>query len=223
MREAFCASCMRTVYRGAGDDDSCPVCSSPLVVVEEEIQVEAFTGERTAVIPDDEDMRLAAVARYGILDTPPDGAFDRIVRLAARVFDVPIATVTIVDSDRIWFKAKHGIDAHEIEREPGLCASAVLEGGPWIVNDAAIDARALENALVRGDLGLRFYAGIPLETADGYRLGTLNIIDQKPREMTSKGIEILEHLAELVVDALELRLAALRLHRDVAAGRADET
>ena len=84
----------------------------------------------------DEAQRLAAVRRYEVLDTPPDGAFERITSLAARLFDVPISIVSIVDADRIWFKSHHGVDAEQVDREPGLCASAVLQSGPWLVNDA---------------------------------------------------------------------------------------
>ena len=204
---------MRTVYLGKQDETVCPVCSSPLVVSVSEVEeVEALTPP-TDLIPENEDMRMAAVNRYEILDSPPDGAFDRITSLAARIFNVPIATITIVDSDRIWFKSKYGLDAVQIDRDPGLCASAVINYEPWVVNDASKDPRTLENPLVRGELGLRFYAGAPLRTADGFNLGTLNIIDSKPRELTSDELEMLQQLADIVVDEMELRLAALRLVR----------
>jgi GAF domain-containing protein len=123
-----------------------------------------------SIIPPDEAERLAAVRRYAILDTPSDGAFDRVTRLAARIFDVPIATVSIVDHDRIWFKSHHGLEAEQIDREPGLCASAILHDEPWVIADARIDPRALTNLLVRGELGLRFSAGAPLRTSDGHTL-----------------------------------------------------
>lgn len=215
MKETFCGVCMRTVYRSSTDDDTCPVCSSPLVVIVPSVET-ASPPPVKPLIEEDETLRLRVVGRYEILDTPPDGAFDRITRLAARIFNVPIATITIVDKDRIWFKSKHGITADEIAREPGLCASAVLDYEPWIVNDAATDPRTLENELVRGELGLRFYAGVPLRTADGYNLGTLNIIDTKPRELTPDELDTLEELASIVVDELELRLAARRLSRAAA-------
>jgi sigma-B regulation protein RsbU (phosphoserine phosphatase) len=158
----------------------------------------------------DEAQRLAAVRRYQVLDTPPDGAFERITALAARLFQVPISIVSIVDSDRIWFKSHHGLDVDQIDREPGLCASAVLQGEPWLVNDARTDPRTLANPLVAGDLGLQFYAGVPLTTHDGYNLGTLCIIDQQPRELTEAEVASLTDLARVVVDELELRLAARR-------------
>jgi len=162
------------------------------------------------LIPPDEAERMAAVRRYDVLDTPPDGAFDRITSLAARLFDVPIAIVTIVDTDRIWFKSHHGLDVEEIERERGLCASAILHAGPRVITDAAFDPRTLANPLVAGELGLRFYAGVPLTTHDGYNLGTLCVIDQKPRDATAHELEILADLAALVMDELELRLSAKR-------------
>lgn len=153
---------------------------------------------------------MDAVRRYDILDSPPDGAFDRITALAARLFEVPIAIVSIVDSDRIWFKSHHGLDVPEIDREPGLCASAILGDRPWIVTDARVDPRTLANPLVAGDFGLRFYAGVPLHTGDGFNLGTLCVIDYEPRGTTEAEIATLSDLAAVVVDELELRLAARR-------------
>jgi len=167
------------------------------------------------LILENEPQRLAAVRRYDILDSPADGSFDRITALAARLFDVPISIISIVDHDRIWFKSHHGIDAEEIDREPGLCASAILKDVPWIVTDAKKDVRTLSNPLVCGALGLQFYAGVPLKSDDGYALGTLNIIDKNPRTLSRAEIETLETLAGLVMDALELRLSARRLYASV--------
>lgn len=174
--------------------------------------------------------RLAAVARYEILDAPGDGTFERVARIAATVFAVPIATVTIVDADRVWFAAVQGLDGvTEIGTEPGLCASAVLQDGPYVVNDAAIDPRTLDHPLVRGELGLGFYAAAPIVTADGYRLGTVNVIDRAPRTVTSEQISTLTELAGVVMDHLELRLATAvavrteRRLRQVADQRADRS
>ncbi|GGI09064.1 GAF domain-containing sensor histidine kinase [Egicoccus halophilus] len=156
----------------------------------------------------DESSRLAAVRRYDALAIPPDGAFERIARMAARLTDTPIATISIVDEDRIWFPATHGLDVTEIAHEPGLCASAVLQPDPYVVTDASLDPRTLDNSLVRGELGLRFYVGIPLRTADGHGLGTLNVIDVAPRSLRPGELEHLQDLAAIVMDELELRLAA---------------
>src|SRR4051794_18995868 len=159
----------------------------------------------------DESLRIAAVRRFEILDTPPDGIFDRLAAIAARTFGVPIGIVSIVDTDRIWFKAHHGLpDVTEVERAPGLCASAILNDEPWVVTDAAVDPRTLANPLVAGEFGLRFYAGVPLTTRDGYNLGTLCVIDHEPREVTEGDLATLTDLAGLVMNELELRLEARR-------------
>src|SRR5579883_697097 len=164
-------------------------------------------------VPDQaEESRLAAVRRYDILDTPPDGSFDRITRLASELFDVPIALVSIVDHDRIWFKSKTGLDdVDQIPRDPGLCASAVLQDSPYIVEEARTDPRTLANPLVAGQFGLRFYAAAPLRTGDGHRLGTLCLLDREPRMFSPKQANVLQHLADVVMDEMELRLAARRL------------
>ena len=160
------------------------------------------------IVSEAEQHRMAAVRRYDILDTPPDGAFDRITALAARRFDVPIAIISIVDDDRIWFKSHHGLAVPEIGRDPGLCASAILSDDPHILTDASIDPRSLTNPLVAGDFGLRFYAGVPLTTGDGHNLGTLCVIDKQARPVKEDQIEDLRDLASLVMDQLELRLSA---------------
>ncbi|MGP4030869.1 GAF domain-containing serine/threonine-protein kinase [Pseudarthrobacter sp. 1C304] len=154
----------------------------------------------------DEEGRMRAVERYRILDTPADGTFDRIARLAARMFSVPVAIVSIVDHDRIWFKAHHGTDVTQIGRDPGLCASAILQDGPWIIEDAARDARTLANPLVAGEFGLQFYAGVPLRTPDGHNLGTFCILDREPREFSPEDTRTLEDLAAIVMNDLEMRL-----------------
>ena len=162
------------------------------------------------ILPPDEAKRLAAVRRYDILDTPADGAFDRITALAARRFGVPIAIVSIVDEDRIWFKSHHGLSVQQIDREPGLCASAILGNDPFLLADASIDPRSLANPLVAGEFGLRFYAGVPLTTSDGFNLGTLCVIDKEPRPIEDEQIEDLKDLASIVMDQIEMQLAARR-------------
>ena len=166
--------------------------------------------------PADEAARLEAVRLYGILDTPPDGAFDRITALAARLLDVPISIVSIVDEDRIWFKSHHGLDIAQIDREPGLCASAILHREPWVVSDARHDPRALTNPLVAGEFGLQFYAGVPLRTSDGYNLGTLCVLDFEPRILDATETDTLQDLASLVMSELEFRLAGRRAIAEAA-------
>jgi len=169
-----------------------------------------------AIIPKDEPLRMAAVTRYDILDTPPDGSFDRVTAIAARRFNVPISIISIVDHDRIWFKSHHGLAVEQIAREPGLCASAILSPEAHILTDAKADPRSLANPLVAGDFGLRFYVGVPLRTSDGYNLGTLCVIDREARPIDQKEIDDLSDLASVVMDQMELRLSARQ-----AASRAD--
>jgi two-component sensor histidine kinase len=160
------------------------------------------------IMPANETERMAAVRRFDVLDTPPDGAFDRVTALAARRFGVPISIISIVDEHRIWFKSHHGLPVEQIDRAPGLCASAILADEPYLLPDASIDPRSLANPLVAGEFGLRFYAGVPLSTSDGHNLGTLCVIDKEPRPIDQSQIEDLKDLAALVMDQMELRLSA---------------
>lgn len=163
-----------------------------------------------SIIPANEPERLAAVRRYDVLDTPPDGAFDRITAIAARRFGVPIAIISVVDQDRIWFKSHFGLDVKQIGRDPGLCASAILSDLPHVLPDATKDIRSLANPLVAGEFGLRFYAGVPLRTSDGYNLGTLCVIDKQPKAIEQGQIDDLKDLASVVMDQLELRISSIR-------------
>lgn len=165
-------------------------------------------------VPYDEAARLAAVRRYDVLDTPPDGAFDRVTRLAAHLFGMPISIVSIIDQDRIWFKSRYGIDVDQIDRDPGLCASAILTNEPWVVEEARTDPRTLANPLVASDFGLQFYAGAPLHTFDGHNLGTMCVIDRKPRQFSEADRRVLQDLAAIVVDELELRIAARQVEAE---------
>ena len=158
--------------------------------------------------------RLAAVRRYEILDAPTDGQFDTIAAAAAAVCGTPIATVSIVDADRVWFAAAKGLDGvAQVGTEPGLCASAFCADGPYVVTDAVADPRTLDHPLVRGELGLRFYAAAPIVTADGHHLGTVTAIDAMPRELTEAQTTVLGHLADQVAQHLELRLATIKAVR----------
>ncbi len=174
-----------------------------------------MAGSKT-IIPTNEQARLAAVRRYNILDTPSDAAFDRITSIAARLFHVPIAMVSIVDTQRIWFKSHHGLEVQQIGRDPGLCASVVLQNEVYSVIDAKVDPRTLSNPLVAGEFGLRFYAAAPLCTSDGFNLGTICVIDRQPRQITDEEKSILKDLAAIVIDELELRLAALKVELETS-------
>lgn len=154
--------------------------------------------------------RLEAVRRCRILDTPPDGTYDGVTALAASIFRVPVALVTIVDEDRIWFKSRFGLDGiAEIPRDPGLCSSAICSDDVYVVESARFDPRTLSNPLVAGEFGLQFYAAAPLVTTSGFRLGTLCIVDREPRELSGAEASMLETLAALVTGDLELRLQAM--------------
>jgi GAF domain-containing protein len=157
--------------------------------------------------PANETKRIEALNRYNILDTPPDGSFDRITKLAATIFEVPIAIISLVDTERIWFKSAHGLSVNQIDRVPGLCASAILSSDVYVIGDACKDPRSLANPLVAGEFGLRFYAAAPLQTEDQCNLGTLCIIDKTPRSLTEKEQKILKELADVVMDEMELRLS----------------
>ena len=163
------------------------------------------------LIPPNETERLAAIRRYEILDTPADGTFDRLTVLAARLFSVPIAIVSLVDHDRIWFKSHFGLEVQQVGRDPGLCASAILQNDVYTVLDAKTDPRTLANPLVAGDFGLRFYAAAPLITRDGFNLGTLCILDFKPSSISEAEKETLQDLASIVMDEMELRLASRKM------------
>jgi formate hydrogenlyase transcriptional activator len=166
-------------------------------------------------LPKDESERLEALRRYRILDTPPDGAFDHIAELAAGLFRVPIAWISFVDHDRIWFKSHHGIEDQAVGREAGFCASAILSPEVYHVRDAAHDPRTQNNPLVTEPFGIRFYAAAPLRTQDGFNLGTLSIIDRTPHELTSAEAELLKKLAALVMDQMESRLEARKVAEEV--------
>lgn len=173
----------------------------------------------TLSTPADESARLEAVQRYDILDTPREAGFDRLVELAAAFFSVPVALISIVDHDRVWFKSQLGLHVGQVPREPGLCSSAILRDASTIIGDARMDAQARTNSLVAGSFGLRFYAAAPLRTADGFKLGTLCIMDKEPRVCSAEDVHTLEAMAAVVMDQLELRLHARRTVEGEAALR----
>ncbi|HET9948125.1 MAG TPA: sensor domain-containing diguanylate cyclase [Longimicrobiales bacterium] len=149
--------------------------------------------------PGSESRRMEALRALDLLGTAPDQRFDRLARLARRLFDVPVALVTLVDSDRDWVKAASGNGGHvEIQRERSLCAHAILDGGITVVPDAKQDERFRDNPHVQGDPEIRFYAGCPVKGPDGSALGALCVIDHRPREIGPDDVEALRDLAELV-------------------------
>ena len=164
------------------------------------------------LFPENEAERLKALRRYQVLDTPPEPAFDRIAEMAANFFQVPMAGVSLVDADRVWFKSRVGINFDQTARDAGLCSSAMLSQGVYHLSDAADDERALGHSFVT-DLGIRFYAAAPLRTHEGFNLGTVWVLDQKPRRMASGEAEMLSALAALAMNQMELRLYAEKVAR----------
>lgn len=152
--------------------------------------------------------RLNSLQRYDIIDTPQEEAFDRITRLVRHVFDVPMSTITFIDGHRQWFKSRQGIAACEGGRGPALCAAAIAQDEPLVINDALADPLFAMNPLVTGEPHIRFYAGVRLCTPDGQNIGTLCAADTRPREFSKGHVAALSDLAKIVMSELELRLLA---------------
>jgi PAS domain S-box-containing protein len=164
------------------------------------------------MLPANEPERLAALHRYQILDTPAEVAFDRITTLAARIFKISTVLISLVDESRAWFKSSIGFGAPEVPREATICSFAVLTDEPLIVPDTRLDERFACNPFVQCEPGMRFYAGAPSIDRDGYNLGTLCLLDSVPHDpLTAEQQATLIDLAAMVVDELELRLAAQRI------------
>ena len=163
---------------------------------------------RKAALPADEEKRLAAVYRLGLLDTEAEERFDRHARIAAAAFDAPIALVSLVDRERQWYKAHYGFDFSETSRDMGFCSHAILDSEPLVISDALHDDRFADNPVVVGEPHVRFYAGVPLHAADGERVGALCIVDHKPRNLNAAQLRMLQDIARLVEEELEPRETA---------------
>ncbi|HTQ34499.1 MAG TPA: MBL fold metallo-hydrolase [Stellaceae bacterium] len=153
--------------------------------------------------PDNEAQRLAALHELGILDTEPEERFDRITRIATAMFDVPVALVSLIDEDRQWFKSACGFPASPTSRDISFCAHAILAHQVMVVPDALLDARFADNPAVAGEPRVRFYAGCPLVLDNGACVGTLCIVDMRPRELDAASIRVLEDLGKLVLRELQ--------------------
>ncbi|MFZ6687432.1 diguanylate cyclase domain-containing protein [Undibacterium sp. SXout11W] len=158
-------------------------------------------------LPVNEQQRLAVLRALKVLDTPPEERFDRVTRMARRIFGVPIALVSLVDENRQWFKSCDGLIATETDRNISFCGHAILQQGTFVIQDAHKDPRFFDNPLVTGEPYVRFYAGHPLTTLTGESLGTLCIIDHEPREFGTEDTEMLADRAGIV----ERELTAIKL------------
>jgi GAF domain-containing protein len=162
-------------------------------------------------IPLTEVKRLKVLWQYDVLDTVPEEVFDDLTELAARICEAPIAMITLVDEKRQWFKSKIGVTVNETSRDISFCAHAIMQPDLFIVPDATKDERFAKSPLVVSEPHIRFYAGAPLITPDGYALGTLCIIDKVPRELRPDQKQALRILSRHVVTQLELRRHAKEL------------
>ncbi|RME68391.1 MAG: GAF domain-containing protein [Verrucomicrobia bacterium] len=167
---------------------------------------------KVAPIPSFESERLDALRRYQILDSDAEKAYDDLAELASVICGTPVALVSLVDADRQWFKARVGLDVEEPSRDVAFCAHAILGEDLLVVPDATRDDRFADNPLVTGAPGVRFYAGAPLITPDGYGLGTLCVVDSQPHELTDEQARALRMLSRQVMALLEYRRTA----RDLA-------
>lgn len=174
-----------------------------------------------ARLPSNEGARLETLRQYSVLDTEAEESFDDLTRLASTLCDTPVALISLVDSDRQWFKAKVGIDLSETERDISFCAHAILEDGPLVVRDALDDDRFRDNRLVLQEPYIRFYAGAPLTSPEGFKIGTLCVMDYVPRNLEAEQLGGLRMLANQAIALLELRRQvgflsrALEVHRRV--------
>ncbi len=175
---------------------------------------------KKAPLPQDEEARLVAVRSLRILDTPAEERFDRVTRVAKRVFGVPISMVSLVDQERQWFKSRQGITAAETPRDLSFCAHAILSDETLVVTDAREDERFFDHPWVGGPPYIRFYAAHPLKSPDGHRLGALAIADVSPREMAPGDLQALRDLASFVQDELQVsRLTRAQLEILTAGAR----
>ncbi len=165
-----------------------------------------------APIPSDEQQRLRAVNDCNLLDTPPERAYDRIARLASQLFSVPIAAVSLIGEDRQFFKSIVGLNIRETHRDIAFCSHAILSRDPLVVLDARKDPRFSDNPMVTGEPGIRFYCGAPMETAHGLRIGTVCVIDTKPRqELAEESLKLLTELAAQTMSEISHRQREIHL------------
>ena len=160
---------------------------------------------KEAPIPKDEFKRIASVYALDLLDTPPEERFGQLTRCATLIFHVPISTLTIVDATREWFKSCQGLDKTEGDRAISFCGHALVEDEILVIPDTTKDERFADNPMVTGQPHIKFYAGVPIMSVDGVRIGVFCIKDTKPREFPKEDVEILQGLAKWAELEINLR------------------
>ena len=163
------------------------------------------------LLPNNEAVRLKALCQCEILDTPQDKAFDDITRLAADICGTPIALITLIDTERQWFKSKVGADITENPLHVGFCPFVIQKGDSLIIPNTLADEQYATNPVVISTPYVRFYAGVPLTTLEGHILGTICVIDYVPRELSPKQVEALQALSRQVMTQIELRHSLIGL------------
>jgi two-component system sensor histidine kinase/response regulator len=177
---------------------------------------------KIAPLPPNESQRLDALHRYGVLGSAPEAAFDELTRLAAQICGTPVSLITLLDDSRQWFKSRFGFGATETPRDFSFCGHTILQHDIMVVEDASRDDRFADNPLVSGDAAIRFYAGVPLVTPEGFALGTLCVLDRAPRQLAPEQVEALRTLARQVMTQLELRRHLDEMARNVERHQATE-
>src|SRR5215203_4778320 len=173
-------------------------------------------NKRSYPVPENEISRLKALQEYKVMDTLPEQAYDNFTRLAALICNTPIALITLLDEERQWFKSRIGLERSEIPREDAICNhTIIMPDDILIVNDATQDARFVSNPLVVLEPNIRFYAGVPLVTSSGEALGTICVMDDKPRDVTQEQLDALQVLSREVMGQFELRRSIATLERSV--------
>jgi GAF domain-containing protein len=164
-------------------------------------------------VPENESARLETLRQYEILDTDPEESFNDLTRLAAYICNTPVALISLIDENRQWFKSRVGLSEKETSRDVSFCAHAILQDGPFVVRDALDDKRFRTNPMVTTAPHIRFYAGSPLMSPEGFKIGTLCVIDSKPRDLTPEQVAALKILGNQVITQLDLRRENLSLQR----------
>lgn len=173
---------------------------------------------RPAPIPIEETARMSAVRRYAPYARADDEVFQRVANLARRVADTPVAIISMIEHDHVRFLAHPGTELSGLDRDDGLCSSVIAHDEPWVVENCLLDPRASEHELVTGEFGMRFYAGVPIRSPEGYNVGVISVVDFTSRTLTDEQLASLIDLSVLVTDELELQVMSHQLRSELTAG-----